>query len=165
MLITAQECIDLAFTNKNVNLALLKNNFIEIAQEDHIRPVLGIKFYDELITQSPFTADNQKVIDLLKPALAFYVKYEALPDLIIQLGNKGARIPTDEFSIAVSNEQRSEFLRKIKSHGDSLANKMIRFIEDNRNKYPLYIRTVTVKSNFGGIIFDEEIFVSKEDER
>lgn len=172
-LITAQDVIDISLTNKNVNTFLIKDKFIEIAQHDHIRPLLTDDLYNEIIkqkTDSNLSADNNKLLtDFIKPALAFFVKYEILPDLIMQISTKGARILNDEFSVSISDKQRADFLTKIKDHANSLGNIMVDFIEDNKTKYPLYKSGQSVAKTtriFGGIVMDElPEFVSKENER
>lgn len=172
-LITVKDVIDISLTNKNVNTFLIKEKFIEIAQEDHIRPLLTADLYDDIIkqkTDNTLTADNNKLLtDFIKPALAFFVKYEILPDLIMQTSTKGARILNDEFSVSISDKQRADFLTKIKDHAESLGNIMVRFIDDNKEKYPLYKSNLSVAKTtkvFGGIVMDDvPEFVSKENER
>ena len=50
-LITASEVISKAFTNSNTDTALIKDSFIEIAQYNHLRPVLGEDLYNKLMSE------------------------------------------------------------------------------------------------------------------
>ena len=46
-IITASEVISKAFTNSNTDTALIKDSFIDIAQYNHLRPVIGEDLYNK----------------------------------------------------------------------------------------------------------------------
>ena len=50
-LITASEVISKAFTNSNTDTALIKDSFVEIAQYNHLRPVIGEDLYNKIISE------------------------------------------------------------------------------------------------------------------
>lgn len=50
-LITASEVISKAFTNANTDTALIKDSFIEIAQRNHLKPVIGDELYNRIINE------------------------------------------------------------------------------------------------------------------
>lgn len=50
-LITASEVISKAFTNSNTDTALIKDSFIDIAQYNHLRPVIGEDLYNLIISE------------------------------------------------------------------------------------------------------------------
>lgn len=160
-LISAQEVIDFAFTNKNTDITLLGDTFIEIAQEEHIRPVLALgeidetqSLYQEIVDQnnaSTLTAANQTLLtDHIKPCLAFFVKFEILNDMQMNTTSAGVQVNFTEHSNAATNEQRSALSLKVFSHGITLRDKMVRFIEDAANfaNYPLY----STGNNIGNVI-------------
>lgn len=173
-LISAQEVISKSFTNKNTLETLIKVNFIEVAQEQHLRPVLGDDFYDEIVKQNndnTLSVDNKKLLDdFIKDTLAFYVKFETLDDLSFNTTSKGVRSIDDEFTSPVTNEQRANLALKIRSHADTLRDKMIRFIEDEDNidNYPTYKKFENVTKSvttFGGIVLTPVITVPIEEQR
>ena len=92
-LISAQQVIDISFTNKNTNALLIKDTMIDATQEKYLRPVLN-KLYDILIVSpSTLTGVNKTLYDnYIVPCLAFYVKYEVLPDLCLTTSSKGVRL-------------------------------------------------------------------------
>ena len=49
-LITASEVISIAFTNANTDTALIKDSFIDIAQYNHLRPVIGEDLYNKIMS-------------------------------------------------------------------------------------------------------------------
>ena len=160
-LILAQEVISKSFTNKNTLELLIKENFIEVAQEQHIRPVLGDDFYDEIVKQNNdnnLSVDNKKLLDdFIKDALAFYVKFEVLDDISFNTTSKGVRSIDDEFTSPATDTQRANLALKIRSHADTLRDKMIRFIEDEDNidNYPTYKKFENITKSvttFGGIV-------------
>lgn len=66
--------------------------FLTEAQERYVKDVLGSKLYDRLIagaTASNLTADEYTLIDYIKPMLANYTAFDALPFISIKLRNKG----------------------------------------------------------------------------
>lgn len=173
-LISAQEVISKSFTNKNTLELLIKENFIEVAQEQHIRPVLGDDFYDEIVTQNNdnnLSVDNKLLLnDFIKDALAFYVKFEVLDDISFNTTSKGVRAIDDEFTSPATDTQRANLALKIRSHADTLRDKMIRFIEDEDNidNYPTYKKFENVTKSvttFGGIVLTPVITVPIEEQR
>ena len=172
-LISADEVISGSFTNKNTLPVLIKDNFIEVAQLQHILPVLKVELYDELVTQNndnSLTSDNDTLLNTyLKPALAFYVKFEAMEDLSFNTTSKGVRSIDDEFTSPATDTQRANLALKVRSHADTLRDKMITFLEKEILLYPLYklAESITKKvSTFGGIILTPGVTVTtKEDER
>lgn len=165
-LVSATEVISLAFTRKNTSELLIKTQFIEIAQEEHIRPVLTDDLYDDIVAKNdagPLTGKDLILHnEFIKPALAFYVKWEALPEINMNTGSKGTRQLGDEVSSASSSKDRADLYAKVKSHADTLRNKITRYIqdEDNIDDFPLYKRANNVanKTSFvGGVVVIDEI--------
>lgn len=160
-LITAQQVIDNAFTNKNTDIFLIKDNFIEVAQEEHVRHLLGDDLYDLIRTENDadsLSTANQTLVDTyIIPMLAFYVKFEVIPDISVNSTSKGLVVLTDQTSEPASNQQRSEIQRKAISHAETLRDKLTRFIEDDDNigDYPLYQKGANITSKVqkrGGIV-------------
>lgn len=167
-LITAQEVIDIAFTNTNTDVSLVKDYFIEIAQEEHIRSAIAWgeldaseSLYAEIVDQNntmTLTADNQELLeDYIKPCLAFYVKYEMINDMQMNTTSQGIMINNTEHSNAASSRDRAALKEQSFSHATTLRDKMLRWIEDVANfaKFPKYSSSNSV-SNFvskkGGIV-------------
>jgi len=150
-LITAAQCITYAFVDANTDASMIGDTFIEIAQEAHIRPALAWKetddaesLYEQIVSQnnsSSLTTANQTLLDsYIIPALAFYVKYEMINDISIEVSSHGAQVQTPEFANAASDAQRREIKNQAYEHANVLRDKMIRYIEDPDNiaSYPLY---------------------------
>jgi len=161
-LITAKQVIDLCFTNKSTDTALIKDSFIEIAQEKHIRAVLGDDMYEEIVEQKnddSLTEANKLLLETyLQPALAFYTKLEVIMDMNINTTSQGLMINETEFSRAANSGERADLKSTAQSHADTLRNKMLKFLEDNIDDYDSYeIQGITTDTTFiGGIIMDND---------
>ena len=142
-LITKPDIVKHAFQDSNFNLSLIKDYVIEIAQERHIKPVLTKDLYDEIVAQvqtSSVTVLNQAVLDLVEPALAFFVKAEALIDIMSQVVSKGIQLNNTEFSAPATDKQRADLKSNTFVHANTLLDKVTEFLndEDNIDDYPLY---------------------------
>lgn len=65
-LVTAAEVISTSFTNQATDPSLVNKAVLEIAELAHIKPMLGLDFYEELKTQNDstgtLTADNSDLL-------------------------------------------------------------------------------------------------------
>ena len=142
-MITKADVVKHAFNDSNFNDSLLKDFIIKASQEKHIKPILTKDLYDEIITQiqsDTVSVLNQPVLDLIEPALAFFVKAESLPDIFAQVTSKGVMINDTEFSASVSSAQRAEMKSATFGHAYTLSALITEFLndEDNIDNYPLY---------------------------
>ena len=161
-LITAQQVIDIAITNKNTLDILFKDSLIDATQEQYIRPVLNDLFpiiVKENDDDSLSTVNKTLLDDFIIPSLAHYVKAENLPDMAFNTTSKGPRVIDDEFTSPITDKQRAILISKTLSIANALRDKMIRFIEDDDNidDYPDYLPSQNVNkrvTSFGGIVLD-----------
>lgn len=162
-MISKQDVIKHAFTDTTFEDTILKDFVIKISQEKHIKPILTIDLYDEIIAQiqaDTVTPLNQTVLDLIEPALAFFVKAESLPDIFAQITSKGIMLNDTEFSSSVSSAQRGEIKSAAFDHAYTLSALITEYLEDEDQdgKYPLYEETGTNVDNevekLGDILID-----------
>lgn len=139
-LVSAKEVIETAFLNDNVDPSLIKDSYIEISQEEHIRPILTQDLYDAIVAGSLNAANTTLLNDYIKPALCFFVAVDIIPHLAIRTTNKGLMINTSETSEAATREERKDIQTRYREQGITMLEKMVRFIEhtDNLSDYPLY---------------------------
>ena len=157
--ITPQEVLDISFDNKNVLVSKIPDIKIKVAELCWIRPVITQELYDRLnVANTSLTADEITLKNKLKEPLAFFVKFECLPDINIQTTNKGAQIPYSNFSDAASARDREQQLMAAKRQGEVLMADIVRWIEDEDNitKFETYYKTYNNIKNSnesrGGII-------------
>lgn len=137
-LVTAQEVIDNVFTDNTVDSFIIKDYFIEVAQEEHIRPLLTDDLYEYILAGSLNAVHTTLLSDYIKPCLYFYVKFEVITDMALVMTNKGVMISDSDYGTAASGRDRSDLINKAKKMGDTLADKLIRYIDDNSSSFPLY---------------------------
>lgn len=181
-LMLPQEIIEIALIDKDVDVASFPDSFIEIAQEEHIFPVIGDQInaddslYGDIVQQnndSTLTADNAILLnDYIKNALAFYVKYEIIEDISVRLTAQGLQENFTEFGRQVTSASRADLSAKVLNHANTYRDKMVRFLEDNLDLYPKYKSGLNVTNRgtmVGGLILGDggvsKTFVTRENER
>lgn len=162
LLITADEVIKLSFVEgKNFIRSKIKDTMILTAQYNWIKPVLGDEFYASLLTEvsnDSLGSDNEILLDnYIKPCLAYYVKYSAMPDLMLQLTNKGGQKANSEYSDTITASERGEKREAAKATADTLRTVLVDYLNANATKYPNYSTSVMngKKAIRGGILLSK----------
>ena len=102
VLITSSEVIDLAFSSvEQITPGIIKETKIEAAQERYIRPAFG-EMYDAM-TEGRYP---EFVNTYLKPALAYFVRHDVIPEVSTPIGNTGAMLPYANHANAATDKQR-----------------------------------------------------------
>ena len=159
-LISSLEVIDKAFLMGNIDPSLISDTYIEVSQEEHIRPILTQDLYNLIVTENDsqtFTGSNQTLLnDYIKPALAFYVAADIIPHIAIRTTNKGIMTNTSETSQSATWEERIDIMTRYKEQGATMLEKMVRYLDDNTTTFPLYQNgssaTITTKLKAGIIM-------------
>ncbi len=158
--ITKIEVVKEAFTGEEtINKGYISDSLISLAEESHIRPILGDDFYDRLNQTSPsiaFDAYETALKGHLKTALAWYIKYEVLPQLTIKVNNTGVNIEnshqTTMGGVQERREVQAQILRKANLFGD-IAKRYIQENKDNLTYYESNAGLTPSKRSNGGLIF------------
>jgi|TARA_R100000482_G_scaffold122207_3_gene69395 hypothetical protein len=143
-LITASEVVTKSFTNQATDLALISDEIITIAELAHIKPMLGLDMFEELKTQNHggtlTTANSDLLTHYLKPALAWYVRFEVMNEIQFNTTSAGLVINSSEFSSAASAEQFNQMKSDTFRKAQVLSDDMIAYImhDDQNNEYPLF---------------------------
>lgn len=149
LLITPAEIIDRAIYDKSFDSGYFIDRYIESAQLNYLRPMLGSDFYDALIA-SPTT--YSELLDMIRDMLAFYVVMDTLPIIHVHLGVGGIRMKNGEYSNTPGRDHRADLAATMKRYADEYADKLHRYLDDNDSTYPLYQKMTTNKLR-GGIMF------------
>jgi len=141
-LITPNRVIELSFTNSETNeIGLIKDSIINSTQLRWIQPMLGDDLWDLLDSESPnYSTVNQTLIDKLEEPMAFFVKYEVIPDSSINMTASGLQVLNPEYSNPATDKQRGEVRDTALIQGKTLLNEVRRWLELDANivNYPLY---------------------------
>lgn len=149
LLITPQEIINKAIPDPNFDPALLKDSFIEAAQWDYIRPVLGETLYEAVIAApSSYTV----MCGYIKDCLAFYALAKAMPFIQYNLSAQGVQVNFTQYTRAATNEDKANLVNGIISIGDDFREKLEEYLSDNDATYTTYANEITDNNNYGGIV-------------
>tara|TARA_R100000030_G_scaffold100586_1_gene93967 strand:+ start:1242 stop:1769 length:528 start_codon:yes stop_codon:yes gene_type:complete len=142
--VTASEVVQNSFTNQATDTALISDSILDIAELAHIKPELGLDFYEELKTQnhnSSLTTDNQTLVtDFLKPALCWFVRFEVMNEIQYNTTSAGLVTNISEFSNPVNVEQFNQMKQDTYRKAKVMLDDMVAYIqhEDQSGKYPLF---------------------------
>lgn len=156
---TIAEVKNLVLSNSNFDTKYLKNHILS-SQRRYLRDFLGEQYYDELTSQvagSSLTADNSTVLeDYVKPCLAYYVVYEALPNVRNQITKGGIMNNISDTSEQSSFADFSHMRNDILGKADYLKEEISRYIKDEQkddtSKYPLFDKSQDAGQNSSQII-------------
>lgn len=131
-LITVQEVKDHTSIEPNVSDDLIYPS-IEIAEINHLMPVLGQTLYDEIIaTPSGHTA----LLEKIKRPLSFWVYYESALFLWMRMTNKGLVKRTSEHAETVSSEDFKYYRGEIREYAKEYTAVLIKYLrETNQGPY------------------------------
>ena len=121
------------------------------AQSRYIQPVLGSALYDAIEDgRYPDLVES-----LLKPALALYAYYLAVPAIAMRTGSLGiVRFKSDYYTPADS-KSIAQLRHHIRSEADAAIDLLIKHIENNLSAFPEYVRAKNIRQRVsitGGIV-------------
>jgi hypothetical protein len=115
--------------------------YVNIAQKIHIKPLLGIHLYEQLIVQikdQSLTEPNKQLIVELAPALSFFAVYHGAPFHWGEVVNKGITVKNSENSASISMEDLSLYRRLLKDEAQELLGLAEQYLKEHHNLYPLW---------------------------
>lgn len=137
-------------------------NYILTTQRKYIKPVLGEKFYNEILSQIATTSispDNAVLLDsFINHMLAHYVVYVCYSKVHIQMTNQGSMVNYSEFSNQGKSGDYAQSRDFYISLADDVKVTMIDYIlevkKNDSTKYPLFKDCGDIPQvNKRGIIF------------
>lgn len=138
-LMTAREIIDEVLPAKNMDEALLQDN-IELAELKYIKRNLGDTYYAQLqseVLAQTFTGLNEDLlVDHIKPTLARYVVYEALPMMKAEITANGIQMPRTDMSDPVNETSYAGLRNKLMSDAELLMAELMDFVKEQRSSFP-----------------------------
>lgn len=142
-IITPQEVVDIAFpSNSNMKAESINEYVIHSTEIKYIRTALGEALYAKL-------GELPELCEILKPALAFFVKCELIPSLAINMSNGGLALSNPQYMSAATDKQRTLLYESELSKAYTLLDEALQQIE---RKYPEYKGTPKRKTSCGIIL-------------
>lgn len=143
-LVTPTQVIANVFTNENTDPYLISNDIIEITELTHLKPVLGLKFYEELKLQNnngTLSVANQELMTyFLQPALEWLVRFEAINEVQNNSSSTGIVQNISDFSNTLSPPQLADYVQDTYRKAKIMLNDMLEFLNhsDQAGSYPTY---------------------------
>lgn len=138
-LMTAREVINEVLPAKNMDEALLQDN-IELAELKYLKRNLGDACYIQLQNEADaqvFTGLNEELLtDHIKPVLARYVVYEALPMMKAEITANGIQMPRTDMSDPVNETSYAGLRNKLMSDAELLMAELMDFVKEHRASFP-----------------------------
>ena len=114
---------------------------IKRAQE-MLAMVIGDDLYNELDSQNTqpptFSAANTTLLPYVKKFLAWQAYQFWLPKANLKDTKSGLRVMSEDNSVAASDKQMAELIRDAKMWAQTQKEKLVQFLDDNYDNYPLY---------------------------
>ena len=156
---TATEVIAKAIPNADFDVALLDKRILK-AQRKYVRALLSEDYYLEIqeeIATATLTADNTTLLnDYIKPMLAYYVIYEALPSIRNNVTSSGVMENTQEFATQSDRFDYASLRNQVLADAEDWRAELLYFIKEAKqadsSKYPEFGNTDTNTFNKYGII-------------
>ena len=122
---------------------------IETAQDIYIMKILGYKLYNELqdaIIADTVTSDQTELLALIRPCLAWYSYYMALPFVLVKTTNKSLVVKNSDNSNAISFEDMKYLKSSSENTAQSYSEQIVNYLTNpvNYTKFPSY----TTPSNY-----------------
>lgn len=133
-LITSQEVVDLAIVGGSLDFdeAQIENQII-VAQRQYIRDVLGEDYYNEFLDGSATADEDTLLLDkFIKPCLAYYTVYEALPFIKTQITDQGIMMNETEYSNDVGSSRYDYLRRDVLRKAEMWESELKRYIKKTR---------------------------------
>lgn len=126
--------------NANVDVSLIVP-FLVSAQDLWIQPIVGTALYDRLmagIVASNLTADETALLDLLRPALAYFTLSTALPFVATQVRNGGVVKTKSDQTEPASKAEVDALKAAAQNMAEFYAERATRYLCANASAFPLY---------------------------
>lgn len=114
-------------------------NYLKLAEQMHIMPIIGIDLYNELLDQvaeNKVTPANASLLLAIYPYLGAAVVEVAMPMLAYRVNEAGITKNSSENSQPLTIEELNYLTNYIKSHMTVLKDQLINFIELHRSDFP-----------------------------
>jgi hypothetical protein len=142
-LISEQEIKDFTDLNNNVN-AKRFSQYIDIAEKRDIRSLISKPLYDRLIQgveDNDLTTDEDNLIEKIKPALAWWVLYRALPALHSQITPTGIQTKTSNDGEAVDSKILDIRMKNALAQAEFYSEEMRCWLVENYALFPEFMQS------------------------
>lgn len=139
--VTHQTLVAGGYIAGNVNAQIVRSSIIR-CQDRFIEPILGSPLYEDLLDKvknATTNADEDLLLDkYIRPLLTAHVEVRVSRRVTTQIRNKTTGSASDDTITATDNEGLTDLRDDIAKDIRFYADKLIGFLKDNEDTYPLY---------------------------
>ena len=143
-LVTAAQVIANVFTNENTDEYLISDDVVVITELTHLKPVIGLKFYEELKLQNDggtLSVANQELMTYyLQPALEWLVRFEVVNEVQNNSSSQGIVQNISDFANTLTPPQLSDYVQDTYRKARIMLSDMLEFMnhKDQSGNFPTY---------------------------
>ena len=177
-LVTQTEIRTATINDVNFDVSLILDSFIETSQFTHIMPLLGNKFYTnvinnvgnytDLLNGTTYTySEETYMFRGIKDLLCWYSIFDNVDFLHSKINNKGVMSESNEFSQQVQQETINKLKAKYFKICQLIADEITIYLNRNTELYSLYLPSKNVHNTtkvYGGVIFKNNYKTTIENE-
>ena len=135
-ILTCDKLKEITSISKGLDCSLIEP-FISIAEEFHIKPILGDELYEVILNKIELNnLDNEYLILVNKHlnfAISYYAWYEASPHLLMRTEAKGIVIKDSEQSNGITTSMLKEYRQSIIDKAIMYKNSLKKFLIKNKD--------------------------------
>ena len=116
-------------------------NFVPLTEQLHIVPIIGKELYNELLDQvenNTVSPENASLLLEIYPFEGLALMEVCMPYLAMHITEIGITLGKSENSDSVGIEDINYLTNYVRSQMEPLKNKLISFLKNNKDLYPLY---------------------------
>ena len=162
-IITATDVVNIAF-NRKLSADKINDSLIASAQYKYIRPILTEDLW-ELYVADPTSEAYTALKPFVDQAAAWWVKYLALPDLLVELTDRGIKILEGLNAESVSDQRFINYREHVREIAEDKVKQLTEHLYNS--DYTGYIPSENPENNIiitGNIIFPQDANPWNEDD-
>ena len=145
----------------NSNIAVW-NPYIKLGEESFIKPILGDDFYavlSDVYNTLPIDPEYVEVLTNVQRALAYYTKYQSIPELSGNMSDRGLRDYNDQQSNAAPRWKEEKLEMNALRKGDELADALLKYLEETASAtvFPEWYASDANPKLSGAIVYGTDI--------
>jgi len=110
-------------------------------QDAYIQDILGSNFYEHIqdkVIAGTTNADENRLLNLIRPALAYRVLAQSLPFIHYQIKNKGVMTQRGDYSDPAGLEEIRYLKTDLEKEADFYSQRITNFLCENASLFPEY---------------------------
>lgn len=126
--------------NKNVDWDSIKPN-VEVAAIEHVRPVLGLRFFEDLLEKynnNNVVGDEIPLVTLITKIVVYRATDKAIPFITLKISNKGVQRMSGDWSDGAELRELDYLRNEIQGIAGTYERELERYLCLYEKKFPLW---------------------------